>query len=77
MPRKIAYSSEAHQELSDWIKTHPRTASKIIELLTECTHNPFEGKGKPEGLKGNLSGFWSRRITDDHRLVYKVDEEFV
>ena len=47
---------------------------KINNLLKEITRTPFTGTGKPEPLKGNLSGFWSRRITDEHRLVYKVEQ---
>jgi toxin YoeB len=48
---------------------------KILELVAEIQKSPFEGKGKPEALKHNLSGYWSRRINEEHRLVYKVTEE--
>jgi toxin YoeB len=48
---------------------------KILELVAEIQKSPFEGKGKPEALKHNLSGYWSRRVNEEHRLVYKVTEE--
>ena len=54
MPRNIKFSAEAFEEISDWIRTDVKVAKKIVELLTECARTPFEGKGKPEGLKGNL-----------------------
>jgi toxin YoeB len=47
-------------------------AKRLIRLIEECQRTPFEGIGKPEPLRDNLSGYWSRRITDEHRLVYKV-----
>jgi len=50
-------------------------SKKIDKLLKETLRDPFEGIGKPERLKGNLSGFWSRRITQEHRLVYKYEED--
>ena len=50
------------------------TIKKLAAILLELTETPFEGTGKPEPLKGNFSGYWSRRITDEHRLVYKVLE---
>ena len=75
MPRSIDFSSQAFDELTDWIQTDVKTAKKITELLNECRRTPFEGKGKPEPLKGNLKGKWSRRITQEHRLVYTVDDE--
>ena len=50
---------------------------KIRELLENIQHSPFEGVGKPEALKHKLAGKWSRRITDEHRLVYKIEENKV
>ena len=67
--RQIKFETSALTELEDWIKVHPRTASKIINLLQEISKTPFEGKDKPEPLKHKLKGFWSRRITDEHRLI--------
>lgn len=56
-----------------WQKTDKNKLKKINDLIKECHRTPFEGRGKPEPLKGNLSGFWSRRIDDEHRLVYAFD----
>jgi len=50
---------------------------KINSLVKECQRSPYTGSGKPEALKQNLSGFWSRRITEEHRLVYKVDDDIL
>lgn len=55
--------------------TDKKIQNKIIKLIEDCLRNPFEGLGKPEGLKHNLKGFWSRRINDEHRLVYEVTDE--
>lgn len=77
MARSIEFSPEAFSEITDWIETDVKAARKILDLLTECARTPFEGKGKPEGLRGNLKGYWSRRITQEHRLVYRVTDEKV
>lgn len=77
MPRSIEFSPEAFEEMSDWLKADVKLAKKMMELLAECARTPFEGKGKPEGLKGNLKSYWSRRITQEHRLVYRVTDETV
>lgn len=58
-----------------WQKTDKKILSKINALIKECQRHPFEGTGKPEPLRGDLSGFWSRRITHEHRLVYRVRDE--
>jgi toxin YoeB len=61
-----------------YFKEKDKTISKKIDkLLKETLRDPFEGIGKPERLKGNLSGFWSRRITQEHRLVYKYEDEML
>jgi toxin YoeB len=58
-----------------WRNTNPRTAAKVVELVKACLECPFTGIGKPEPLRhGWLKGCWSRRITKEHRLLYKVDE---
>lgn len=56
-----------------WQKTDKKTLKRINELLKQCQRTPYEGIGKPEALKGNLSGWWSRRIDHEHRLVYKSE----
>jgi len=56
-----------------WVQEQePKLLKRINALIKEAMRTPFEGTGKPEALKGNLSGYWSRRITAEHRLVYKV-----
>jgi toxin YoeB len=50
---------------------------RIMKLIEECQRDPFSGIGRPEPLKGNKSGYWSRRIDQEHRLIYKVTDEFV
>ena len=56
-----------------WLQNDINTVVKINELIREIKGDPFKGSGKPEPLRGNLAGWWSRRITDEHRMVYKVD----
>ncbi len=58
-------------------KEDKRLLAKVWELIIDISKHPFEGIGKPEPLKGNLTGYWSRRINEKHRLVYKVDEQTV
>lgn len=58
-----------------WQQTDKKTLKRINLLIKDVMRNPFEGIGKPEPLKANLSGWWSRRITGEHRLVYRVHEE--
>lgn len=60
-----------------WQQTDKSTLKKINGLIREIIRTPFEGTGKPEPLRENLSGFWSRRINLEHRLVYKVEHESV
>ena len=56
-------------------KTDTKILSRINDLIKDCLRSPFKGIGKPEPLKGNYSGCWSRRINDEHRLVYKIFQE--
>lgn len=62
--RKLIYSINAHEQLGEWVKQNPKVAIKIMELVQEISKTPFTGKGKPEPLKHQLKGTWSRRI--DH-----------
>jgi len=55
-----------------WWQGQPKGLDRVNELIEATRRQPFKGLGKPEPLKGNLSGFWSRRITDEHRMVYRV-----
>ena len=74
---KLAWTAHAWEDYTDWQEIDKKMVKRINILIKECLRTPFEGKGKPEALKNNLSGFWSRRITDEHRLVYKVDKDFI
>ena len=68
----ISFEESAFAEYWQWAKEDIKILEKINKLINEIKRDPFHGTGKPESLKGNLSGHWSRRITDEHRLVYKV-----
>ena len=71
--RNIVFTPNAFEHYQYWQEVDRKTVVKINQLLRECQRTPFEGTGKPEPLKGEFSGFWSRRITQEHRLVYEVD----
>jgi toxin YoeB len=62
------------EDLRYWTSTHAKTASKVLELVEAVRRDPFQGIGKPEPLKFLGAGVWSRRITQEHRLVYRVDK---
>lgn len=67
------FTQNAWEEFAYWIETESEIVEKIKELLKNIKRTPFQGLGKPEPLKYDLKGFWSRRITGEHRLVYKVE----
>ena len=75
--RDIRWSSVAWTDYLQWQREDWAIVEKINTLLTECQRHPFTGTGKPEPLKRNLAGFWSRRITQQHRLVYEVTAEAI
>ncbi|MCL1855998.1 MAG: Txe/YoeB family addiction module toxin [Clostridia bacterium] len=68
----ISFEDSAFAEYRQWAKEDRKIIDKIDALITEIRRDPFRGTGKPEPLKGNRSGQWSRRITQEHRLVYQV-----
>lgn len=73
---KITFSKNAWIEYSNWLEEDRKIQKKINALLKDIIRNPYDGLGKPEQLKHNFSGIWSRRITDEHRLTYRIlDEE--
>jgi toxin YoeB len=67
------FTQHAWEEFEYWIETDTEIVKKIKELLKDIKTTPFQGIGKPEPLKYDLKGYWSRRITGEHRLVYKVE----
>jgi toxin YoeB len=70
---QLAFTPTAWDHYLYWQQTDKKIAEKINELIRDCLRNSFKGIGKPEPLKGNLKGLWSRRISDEHRLVYKIE----
>jgi toxin YoeB len=70
---KLVFSQQAWEEYLWWQKTDRKVVQRINTLIQEVQRTPFEGTGKPELLKHALSGYWSRRITEEHRLVHKVE----
>jgi toxin YoeB len=77
MPYKIKLLPKAEKHYLHWKKHNPGFADKIDELLKAAKADPFSGIGKPEPLKHDLRGYWSRRISEEHRILYKVEGEFV
>ncbi|MCW2481351.1 Txe/YoeB family addiction module toxin [Candidatus Symbiopectobacterium sp. NZEC135] len=74
---KLTWSEEAWEDYLYWQDADKRMVKKINALIKDVLRTPFEGKGKPEPLKHNLSGFWSRRITEEHRLVCAIAESAI
>jgi toxin YoeB len=72
--RHAVFHREFLEDLRFWVKTDRNAALRILELVEATLRDPFQGIGKPEALKYVLAGCWSRRITQEHRLVYKVGE---
>lgn len=71
---RLIFSDKAWDDYLYWQQNDKQILKKINQLIKDIQRDPFEGIGKPEPLKHELSGFWSRRITDEHRLVYQVNE---
>lgn len=74
MPSRVVWTAAAWEDYLYWQPQDRKTLKRINLLVQDALRNPFSGLGKPEPLKENLSGFWSRRIDDTHRLVYTVQE---
>jgi len=72
---KIIFSEHAWDDYLYWQRTDRKILERINKLIKEIQGSPFEGTGKPEPLRHGLSGYWSRRITDEHRIVYKVEKD--
>ena len=74
---KIVFSSQSWEEYLYWQKTDKMILRRINALIREICRSPYKGRGKPEPLRHALSGYWSRRINEEHRLVYKVKDDSV
>ena len=77
MTRKLVWTDEAWNDYLYWQGQDKKTLKRINKLIEATIGLPFEGIGKPETLRENLAGFWSRRIDDTNRLVYAVDDEYL
>lgn len=69
---KLCFSDEGWDDYQHWVNNDPKTLKRLNQLIEECRRNPFKGTGKPEPLKQDLRGWWSRRINGEDRLVYRV-----
>lgn len=74
---KLVFAKNAWDDYLFWQKTDKKITNRINLLIKDIQRNQYEGIGKPEPLKHNLSGYWSRRINSEHRIVYKVTEDSV
>jgi toxin YoeB len=72
---KLIFATKAWEDYLYWQKTDKKVLKRINTLIKDIKRGPFEGIGKPEPLKHALSGYWSRRINDEHRIVYKIYQE--
>ena len=71
----LLFTESAWADYLHWQEHDPKLLARINALLKDCGRSPFSGIGKPEPLRENLAGWWSRRINDEHRLVYRVTDE--
>jgi toxin YoeB len=69
---KLVFSDQAWEDYQYWVSTNDKVRVRINELIKQCKRTPFKGTGKPEPLKGDLTSWWSRRISQEDRMVYRV-----
>lgn len=72
---ELMFMPKAWQDLGWWVRNEIKTVKKIYSVLENTCKTPFEGLGQPEPLKANYSGYWSRRINLEHRIIYKVEND--
>ena len=70
---RLEFKPQAFEDLQFWVQTNPKLAKRLLRLIEETQRDPFGGVGKPEPLRGDLSGWWSKRISQEHRLIYQVE----
>lgn len=75
--RDFLFTTIAFEQYNEWQFENKKVFNKLKKLIKECARTPYEGTGKPEALKHEYTGYWSRRITDEHRLIYRVDDNFI
>jgi toxin YoeB len=73
--KNIIFTNTSYKDFIDWSATDKKIFARIDELIKSISRTPFAGIGKPEPLKHELSGFWSRKINDEHRLVYRINAD--
>lgn len=71
----VIFADDAWEDYLYWQRNDPKILKRINALIKEIQRSPYEGIGKPEPLKYNFSGYWSRRINDEHRIVYQVNQD--
>ena len=74
---KIIFSEQAWEDYLYWQKTHKKLLQRINTLIESIRRTPYEGIGKPEPLKHQFSGYWSRRVNNEHRLIYKTESDAI
>lgn len=72
---KLIFHEQAWEDYTHWQRYDTKMLKRLNGLIKECTRTPFSGMGKPEPLKGDLSGWWSRRLDREHRLVYRAEDD--
>ena len=72
--KNVAFTQTAFEEYNEWFETDDQIIDRIKTIIRDIIRDPYKGIGKPEPLKGNWSGYWSRRINQEHRLVYKISD---
>ncbi len=75
--RRVIFEGNAFQDFVEWATIDKKLYQRIVNLILDMLRHPFTGLGKPEPLRHELRGYWSRRINDEHRLVYKVTDEAI
>lgn len=75
--RRVTFEASAFDDFTTWAAQDRKIYERIIRLIKEAQRSPFSGLGKPEPLRNELKGYWSRRIDDEHRLVYKATEDAI
>ena len=70
---RLEFEPQAFADLQYWVSTNAKMAKKVMKLIEDTKRTPFGGIGKPEPLRGELSGWWSKRIDQEHRLIYRVE----
>lgn len=71
--RRVVFEQGAFEDFTDWATRDKKIYQRIVTLITDVLRQPYQGLGKPEPLKHELQGYWSRRITEEHRLVYTIE----